>query len=130
MPYRFVISEPKTRKSYQKDIEAPSLTGLKIGDSFDGTLIGLEGFKLQITGGSDKEGFPMRSDLIGPGRHEALLSGPPGFHPLAKGMRKRKLIRGNTVSADIIQLNCKILEGQGDIAMILGIQPKEKKEGE
>ena len=130
MPFRIVISEPKTRKSYQKDIDIPSLIGMKVGDSFDGSLIGLSGFKLQITGGSDKDGFPMRADLPGPIRKKVLLSGPPGFHPLQKGMRKRKYVRGNVISQDIIQVNCKIIEGEGDIPTILGIQPKEKKEGE
>jgi hypothetical protein len=38
-------------------------------------------------------------------------------------------VRGNTISQDIMQINCKIIEGDGDIATILGIQPK-KKEGE
>ena len=37
-------------------------------------------------------------------------------------------MRGNQVSQDIMQLNCKVVEGEGDIATILGIQPKEKKE--
>ncbi len=130
MPFKIVISDPRTRKSFQIDKDVPSLIGLKIRDSFEGSTLGLEGFKLQITGGSDKDGFPMRVDLPGPGRKKVLLSSPPGFHSLAEGMRKRKYVRGNTISPDIIQINCKVTEGEGDIAMILGIQPKEKKEGE
>jgi hypothetical protein len=43
-------------------------------------------------------------------------------------MRKRKYIRGNTISDSIVQINFKILEGEGDIPKILGIPPKEKKE--
>lgn len=122
-----MINEPKTRKSYQIEKEAPTITGLKIGDRFDGSLVGLNGFTLQITGGSDKEGFPMRVEIPGPGRKRILLSGPPGFWPLKEGQRRRKLIRGNTVSPDTMQLNCKITEGEGDVATILGIPPKEKK---
>ena len=125
---KIVIAEPKTRKSYQVEKDLPSLIGLKVGDAFDGSILGLEGFKLQITGGSDKDGFPMRSDLQGSGRKKVLLSSPPGFHPTKKGMRKRKYVRGNQVSQDIIQINCKIIEGEGDIPTILGIQTK--KEGE
>lgn len=126
---RIVIGEPKTRKSYQVEKEISSLQGLKIGDEFEGGVLGLEGFKLQITGGSDKEGFPMRVEIPGPGRKRVLLSGPPGFWPLKEGQRRRKLVRGNTVSDATMQLNCKITAGEGDVAMMLGIQPKEKKEG-
>jgi small subunit ribosomal protein S6e len=129
MAFKIVISEPKTRKSYQIEKDLPILIGMKVGDSFDGSVLGLEGFKLQITGGSDKDGFPIRPDLPGPGRKKVLLSGPPGFNPITRGMRKRKYVRGNTISQDIMQINCKIIEGDGDIATILGIQPK-KKEGE
>ena len=127
MVFRFVINEPKTRKSYQKDIEAPSVVGLKISDTFEGSLIGLDGFKLQLTGGSDKEGFPMRPEIPSAARKRVLLTEPPGFHPHREGERKRKLVRGNQISESIMQVNCKVVEGEGDIATILGIQPKEKK---
>lgn len=123
-----VINEPKSRKSFQKDIEAPSLIGLKIGDQFDGSFVGLSGFKLQLTGGSDKEGFPMRYDLPGSARRRILLSEAPGFHPAKRGIRKRKNVAGNTVSEATKQVNCKVVEGEGDIATILGIQPKQKEE--
>jgi len=129
MAFKIVISEPKTRKSWQIERDIPSLIGLKIGDKFEGSSIGLSGFTLQITGGSDKDGFPMRVDLTGTARKKVLLSKGPGFKPIREGMRKRKYIRGNIISADIVQVNCKIVEGEGDIQTILGIQPKEKKEG-
>jgi small subunit ribosomal protein S6e len=136
MTFKICINEPKTKKSWQVEKDIPSLIGLKIGDKFDGTMIGLSGFTLQITGGSDKDGFPMRYDLTGIARKKALLTSGPGFRPTVKGLRRRKYIRGNTISADIDQVNCKVIEGEGDIAMMLGIQPKEKpkeaekKEGE
>lgn len=128
MPFRFVISEPKTRKSFQKDIDAPALLGQKIGDKFSGDLIGLGGFTLQITGGSDKEGFPMRPEIPGAVRKKILITGPPGFHPYKEGQRKRKFVCGNAVSERTMQVNCKIVEGEGDIRTILGIAPKPPKE--
>ncbi|MEM5872323.1 MAG: 30S ribosomal protein S6e [Candidatus Aenigmatarchaeota archaeon] len=137
MAFKIVISEPKSRKAWQIEKDVPSLIGMKIGDKFDGSLIGLSGFTLQITGGSDKDGFPMRPDLPGSARKKALLSKGIGFRGTkkvkkkkikVKGMRKRKYVRGNTISTDIVQINCKVVEGEGDIPMILGIQPKEKKE--
>jgi len=128
MVFKICINEPKTKKSWQTEKEAPSLTGLKIGDKFDGSFIGLSGFTLQITGGSDKDGFPMRPDLQGMSRKKVLLSKGPGLRPVVKGIRRRKYVRGNTISADIVQVNCKVVEGEGDIATILGVQPKQKEE--
>ena len=124
MAFTIVINEPKTRKSYQVAKEAPALVGLKIGDKFEGSAIGLGGFTLQITGGSDKEGFPMRPEVPGSSRKRLLIHDAPGFHPHKPGERKRKLIRGNQISDSIMQVNCKIVEGEGDVATILGIQPK------
>ncbi len=137
MAFKIVVSEPKVRRAWQVERDVPSLIGKKIGDKVDGSLIGLAGFTLQITGGSDKDGFPMRSDLDGVVRKKALLTKGVGFRGTKKirkvkykveGMRKRKYIRGNTISDSIVQINFKILEGEGDIPKILGIPPKEKKE--
>jgi small subunit ribosomal protein S6e len=137
MAFKIVVSEPKSKKAWQIEKDAPSLIGKKIGEKVDGSAIGLSGFTLQITGGSDKDGFPMRQDLEGVMRKKALLTKGVGFRGTkkirkvkykVKGMRKRKYIRGNTISDSIIQVNCKVLEGEGDIPMILGIPPKEKKE--
>ena len=130
MVFKICINEPKTKKSWQIEKDVPSLIGMKIGEKFDGSLVGLSGFTLQITGGSDKDGFPMRSDLQGTARKKALLASGPGFRPYTKGLKRRKYIRGNTISADINQVNCKVVEGEGDIPLMLGIQPKEKKEAE
>jgi len=137
MAFKIVVSEPKVRRAWQIEKDVPSLIGKKIGDKVDGSLIGLAGFTLQITGGSDKDGFPMRPDLDGVVRKKALLTKGVGFRGTKKirkvkykvrGMRKRKYIRGNTISDSIIQINFKILEGEGDVPKILGIPPKEKKE--
>ena len=88
------------------------LLGLKIGDVFDAALVGLPGLKLRITGGSDSSGFPMRPDLPGPVKKKILLSGPPGFHPREKGERRRKMVRGNTISEDTVQVNTVIVYGE------------------
>ena len=73
------------------------LSSLEIGDEFDGSLIGLEGIRLKIRGGSDATGFPMHPGIPGPGKQKALLSGPPGFKPRERGERKRKTVRGRMV---------------------------------
>lgn len=124
----FVISDPKTRRSYQLEIEkskAISIIGKKIGDEFDASFLGLEGYTLKITGGSDQDGFPMHPSLEGVGRRKLLLAKPPGFHPRKKGERRRKTVRGNTIAQDIRQINCKVVKaGPKPLEEILG---KEKK---
>jgi len=109
--FKAVISDPKSGKTYNRTIAghyASALVGKKIGDDVDGLFVSLPGYKLKITGGSDKDGFPMRRDLPGPRRRRVLVSGGTGFHSDRGGLRKRRNLRGNTVSTDILQLNLKI----------------------
>ncbi|BBD71947.1 30S ribosomal protein S6e [Sulfodiicoccus acidiphilus] len=85
------------------------LVGVKLGDEVDGSIFGIQGVKLRLTGGSDVAGFPMRFDVMGPVKRKVLLSGPPGYHPEEEGIRRRKLVRGNTVSTELSQLNMVIV---------------------
>jgi small subunit ribosomal protein S6e len=106
-----VVSDPKSKKSYQTVVSghhANSLIGKKIGDEFDGIFVGLPGYKLVVRGGSDKDGFPMRRDLPGPRRRSVLVSKSVGFNPGVKGIRRRRSLRGNTISPDIVQINLRI----------------------
>ncbi len=110
--FKAVINNTKNGHSYQVTVDghhANSLIGKKVGEEVDGIFVGLPGYKLKITGGSDKDGFPMRGDLPGPGRRKILLSGSTGFKPNRDGQRKRKTVRGNTVSPDTSQLNLKVI---------------------
>ena len=109
--FKAVIADTKNGKSYNTVVggqHANRLLGMKIGDEFDGLFVSLPGYKLKITGGSDKDGFPMRRDLPGQLRKKIVLSGGEGFHPMTKGQRRRKFVRGSTISADIIQVNMKV----------------------
>jgi len=83
--------------------------GLKIGDRIDASFIGLKGKVLEIRGGSDLAGFPMRPDIPGPVKKYVLLSSGPGFRPREDGERRRKLVRGNTISEDIVQINTVVI---------------------
>ena len=99
-------------KTWQITLESPqadTLLGLRIGSFVDGGLVGLPGYKLRITGGSDLAGFPMHPSIPGSGKHRVLLSGPPGFHPRRRGERRRKMVRGNTIGPDIVQINTVIV---------------------
>lgn len=129
---KVVIADPKQGKCYQVEVDVTKskpFFGMKIGNEFDGSLVGLTGFKLQITGGTDKDGFPMRKDMHGMERKRILLSAGPGFKPSERGERMKKTIRGNIISEDIAQLNAKVLEyGGKGIADILGIAEKKPEE--
>ncbi|MEW5761147.1 MAG: 30S ribosomal protein S6e [Candidatus Thermoplasmatota archaeon] len=110
--FKAVIADPKTGLTYKTEIKghfANSLIGKKIGEEFDGIFVGLPGYKLKITGGSDKSGFPMRRDLTGARKARLLVSKSIGFNTNEKGLRRKKSMHGNTVSADIVQLNVKII---------------------
>ncbi len=109
--FKAVIADVKSGKTYNAQVSgqhANRLLGMKIGDEFDGLFVSLPGYKLKITGGSDKDGFPMRNDLPGQQRKRVLLSEGLGYHPTHEGQRKRKTIRGNTISSEIVQVNMKV----------------------
>lgn len=119
---KIVISDTKTGKTYQREVpkeRSGELIGMKIGSQLDGGIVGAAGFKLEITGGSDKEGFPMRKGVRGAKRSKLLLSSGPGFRPQSKGELGRRGVRGEQISDEITQLNCKIVEwGSLDLATI------------
>ena len=107
--FKLVLSDPKTGKSEVhelKDSGAQLLVGRKIGESVDGTPMGLSG-TMVITGGSDKAGFPMRGDVQGGGKKYVLLTRGVGLK-IEVGSKKRKLVRGNTISEEIYQVNAKM----------------------
>ena len=129
---KIVVSNPETGKSYQKELEAnqeKTIHGKRIGDSIKGDMVGLVGYELELTGGSDKQGFPMRVDLHGTSRKRLLLSGGPGYKAKRKGERKRKSIRGNTVANDIAQVNLKVVKAGKDKLEKLFGKPEEKPKG-
>lgn len=130
---KIVIGDPKSKKSCQAEVpkeKQGALVGLKIGESVDGGLVGAGGYKFQITGGSDSDGVPMRPDLKGAQKVSALLSSGVGFGKgKPKGLRERKMLRGNTVSEAIAQLNVKVLEsGEKPLAELFPSKPKEEKQ--
>ena len=106
--FKFTLSDKKGKSITRelKDSDANSLIGLQIGEEMDATVFGLNG-KVKITGGSDKSGITMRSDLHGMPRKYILIAKGVGFRSTEKGLRKRKLVRGNTISEEIYQINCK-----------------------
>ena len=121
--FKLVISNPKSGVARQVEIsgeEAEKLIGKRIGDEIPASELGLNlteifgeeipgNVKLRITGGTDKDGFPMRPDVHGPRRVRILVSRGPGFRPKERGERRKKTVRGNTISPEIVQINMKLV---------------------
>ena len=128
MAFKVVVSNKA--ETYQIEAEdAKALNGLVIGDEFDGGIVGLDGYTLKITGGSDKNGFTMKKDVPGTRRIKSLLTGGIGYHPKADGVKRRKTVRGNTIADDIVQINSVVVkEGAKPIAEILGAGEEEEEE--
>jgi len=106
-----IISDPQTGKSEALELEgerARPLLGLKIGDTIDGTAVGLSG-QLMLKGGSDRSGFPMMKGVHGAVKKDLLVG-------KSRRMRRRATVRGEIVSEDIYQLN------------LVRVVPKEKGE--
>ncbi len=109
--FKLVVSNPSdgTSKTVTvPDNQTQSLIGLKIGDTISGEAFGYAGKELVITGGSDKSGIPLIAGIQGGGKRRVLLSNPPGYHAKKEGERKRKLVRGNMITEDIVQINAAI----------------------
>jgi small subunit ribosomal protein S6e len=108
-----IISDPSTGTSQRVEIEESqlrNLVGTRIGQTIDGSIAGMQGYKLKFTGGTDKDGVPMRPDVHGSAKSGIVLSGGVGYSPKNKGELKRKVIRGNRVSTETTFLNFVIEE--------------------
>ena len=113
MPFKLVISDPESGEAIQyelDDAKTNALVGKTVGEIIEGDVIGLPGYKLKITGGSDSSGFPIRPDVHGSGKKKVLIRGPPGFRPRRKGIAKRKTVRGRELGTDIAQVNMRVEE--------------------
>ena len=111
--FKAVINDVKSGKSHNVAVtghNANSLVGKNIGEVVDGIFVGLPGYKLKITGGSDGNGTPMRGDLPGNKRRKILLSDSLGFHEKYPGQRRRKALRCSAVSTEIVQINMAVAE--------------------
>lgn len=124
---KVVVSNPKTGKTYQKVLPENPYVNMKVKDKIQGDDLGLEGYELEITGGSDISGCPIRADLLGIGKKKILLTkGPCIKIPRAsRGLRLKKTVVANTITVQIVQLNTKVLkEGSKSIEEAWNVQPK------
>lgn len=133
----FKLNISNKGKAWKLEVESEFLVGKSIGEKFNGKEINpdLEGYELEITGGSDKAGFPMYKEIEGIGLKRVLLTKGWGMHkrpkgdkkkvPQPKGLRLRKSVRGRTISDLIVQINLRVLtEGKKKLEEIFPDQNK------
>jgi len=101
-----IEDEKKLRAFYDKRMSQEVL-GEDVGDQF-------KGYIFKITGGNDKQGFPMKQGVLTNTRVRLLLrEGTTCYRPRRNGERKRKSIRGCIVGADISVVHLVIVK-KGD----------------
>ncbi|MFN3803914.1 MAG: 30S ribosomal protein S6e [Pyrobaculum sp.] len=136
--FKLVLSDPMSGKARQFEVKDPlsqRFTGLKTGDEIDAIVLKdfieiPKGFKIRITGGSGVEGAPMHSGVPGPVKKYILAEGPPGYRPPKRGLKKKKLVRGNTVSDSIVQINAVVVypkDHVGPPVIPLGVKEVKKE---
>jgi len=103
-----------------------SFVGYSVGEEVDGSAVGLDGYTLEITGGSDDTGRPMRGDVEGQGIEEVLVKGGTGFNPTRDGERRRVSVRGGEVGDATVQVNTVAVE-KGDEEMSSALSGDEEE---
>src|SRR3989344_7895673 len=111
MAFRLNMSDKG--KAWRIELDCEALIGKRIGDKIHGKEIkeGLEGYEMEITGTSDKAGFPGHKDIDSPTLTKKLLTRGFGMKTASPhGLRLRKTLRGAIISEDIIQINMKVIK--------------------
>ena len=88
----------------------------RVAQEVDGSILGeeFEGYILRISGGNDKQGFPMRQGVLTNTRVRILCKkGHKAYRQRRAGERKRKSVRGCIVGHDIAVLNLVVTQ-QGE----------------
>lgn len=133
MDLKLTINDPKTGKSYKKEITngGDFLLHKKIGEKVSGDHFGMKGYELVIAGGSDAQGFPMRRDVEGGLRKRPLVVSGVGFNKKNRGQQQRKTVASNLIHENSRQINLKIeTVGKDSIETALGIEVKEEPKAE
>lgn len=111
--FQLVLSDPETGQAHIKILEgsqANALIGKNIGETVEGSPLGFPDYTFRFTGGTDKDGFPMRPDLPGGRKWKILVKkGGIGFRPKDKSLRKKRTFRGRMISEDTYQVNLKVM---------------------
>merc|ERR1712139_499980 len=89
---------------------AQEISGDSLGDEF-------KGYRFKISGGNDKQGFPMLQGVLTPDRVRLLMrKGSKCYRQRRTGEMKRKSVRGCIVSQDLSVLNLVLVKkGDNDV---------------
>lgn len=117
------ISNPSTGCQICVEIEDErklrTLYDLRVAAEIDGGNLGDEytGYVFRISGGNDKQGFPMKQGVISNGRVRLLLKeGSSCYRARKSGERKRKSVRGCIVGPDLSVLNLvQVKKGDAEV---------------
>merc|ERR1712180_8718 len=89
-----------------------------------------KGYVVRISGGNDKQGFPMKQGVMSNGRVRLLLSkGHSTYRSRRAGERKRKSCRGCIVDSNLSVLNLVVVK-EDDVRQYVIRRPLPQKEGE
>jgi small subunit ribosomal protein S6e len=120
--FKVVLSE--AAKSFARAVGDPQSAGFlgkRIGETIGGELLGLSGYTLRISGGSDRSGFPLRPDIPGGRQLRVYVGNGFGFHAPRHGQRKRRTYRGSAISEETVQINLVVEQkGPKPLAELLG----------
>jgi small subunit ribosomal protein S6e len=130
--FKVVVSDPKSGRAYNVDASggaAGAIVGKRIGDEIDAGSLGLAGYKVLITGASDRTGIAAKKGIPGAGRRKLLLAGGIGFHPVMDGERRRKTIRSSEITQEFVQINAQVTTyGEKTLEELFPKVEGEKKE--
>merc|ERR1712000_422039 len=106
----FDIEDERKLDVFMEKRMGQEVPGDSVGDEF-------KGYIFRITGGNDKQGFPMKQGVMINKRVKLLLSdGHSCYRPRRSGERKRKSVRGCIVDMDMSVLALAIVKkGDEDI---------------
>jgi small subunit ribosomal protein S6e len=114
---KFNIANPATgtMKVVEVDDEKrlASFYDKRMGQEVEGDVLGDEfkGYIFRISGGNDKQGFPMMQGVLAAQRVRLLMGlGSTYFRPRRVGERRRKSVRGCIVAQDIAILNLVVVK--------------------
>jgi len=128
MGLKFNVSNPETAQQKVLNVDdehkVMHFYDKRMGMEMEGEFLGEEykGHVLKITGGNDKQGFPMMQGILRNCRVRLLFSkGMPCYRERRKGMRKRKSVRGCIVGPDLAILNLQIVKKPAGAKAIEGL---------
>lgn len=127
---KLLYSDKKTGLTATMELDeekAAVLLNRKIGSEIDGSVFGLAGYTLKITGGSDSSGFPLDRSIAQQGKLRVMRTQRrKGREPA----RRRLMVRGNAITADTKQVSAIITQyGSRPLEELFPKKAAESKEG-